>query len=91
MRHAILPRMSSYRVMHTDYIHTHVHTLSTIYVHMAGRRCLREECLLFSLARKELEAMAHAHAGRDGMIMKLCEGMHRRSVNGGGGESMSAQ
>ena len=24
MRHAILPRMSSYRVMHTDYIHAHV-------------------------------------------------------------------
>ena len=34
MEHTILPRMSSYRVMHTDYIRTHVHTLNTIYVHM---------------------------------------------------------
>ena len=39
MRHAILPRMSSYRVMHTDYIHTHVHTLNTIYVHMCTIPC----------------------------------------------------
>ena len=34
MRHAILPRMSSYRVMHNDYMRTHVHTLNTIYDHM---------------------------------------------------------
>ena len=39
MRHAILPRMSSYRVMHTDYIHTHVHTLNTNYVHMCTIPC----------------------------------------------------
>ena len=39
MRHAILPRMSSYRVMHTDYIHAHVHTLNTIYVHMCTISC----------------------------------------------------
>jgi hypothetical protein len=43
---------------------------------VAGRRCSREECLLFSLARKELEPMAHAHAGRDGMIMRQCEDTH---------------
>ena len=34
MRHAILPRMSGYRVMHTDYMRTHVHILNTIYDHM---------------------------------------------------------
>ena len=39
MRHAILPRMSSYRVMHTDYIRTHVHTLNTIYVNMCTIPC----------------------------------------------------
>ena len=39
MRHAILPRMSSYRVMHTDYIRTRVHTLNTIYVHMCTIPC----------------------------------------------------
>ena len=39
MRHAILPRMSSYRVMHTDYIRTHVYTLNTIYVHMCTIPC----------------------------------------------------
>ena len=39
MRHAIFPRMSSYRVMHTDYIRTHVHTLNTIYVHMCTIPC----------------------------------------------------
>ena len=39
MRHAILPRMSSYRVMHTGYIRTHVHTLNTIYVHMCTIPC----------------------------------------------------
>ena len=43
---------------------------------MAGRRCSREECLLFSLARKELEPMVHAQAGRDGMIMRQCEDIH---------------
>ena len=39
MELAILPRMSSYRVMHTDYIRTHVHTLNTIYVHMSTIPC----------------------------------------------------
>ena len=39
MRHAILPRMSSHRVMHTDYIHTHVHNLNTLYVHMCTIPC----------------------------------------------------
>ena len=34
MEHTILPRMSNYRVMHTDYIRTHGHTLDTIYVHV---------------------------------------------------------
>ena len=31
MEHTILPRMSSYRVMHAGYMRTHVRTLSTIY------------------------------------------------------------
>ena len=39
MRYAILPRMSSYRVMHTENIRTHVHTLNTIYVHMCTIPC----------------------------------------------------
>ena len=34
MRHAILPRMSSYRVLHHDYMRTLVHYLSTIYYPM---------------------------------------------------------
>ena len=29
MEHAILPRMSSYRVMHIDYMRTHVHAVTT--------------------------------------------------------------
>ena len=32
-------RMSSYRVMHTDYICTHVHTVNTIYVHRCTIPC----------------------------------------------------
>ena len=39
MRHAILARMSGYRVMHTDYMRTHVHTLNTIYDHMCTISC----------------------------------------------------
>ena len=39
MRHAILPRMSSYRVMQTDYIRTNVHTLNTVYVPMSTIPC----------------------------------------------------
>ena len=39
MRHAILPRMSSYRVMHTDYMRTHVRTLNVIYDHMCMIPC----------------------------------------------------
>ena len=31
MEHAILPRMTIYRVLHHDYMRTHVHPLSTIY------------------------------------------------------------
>ena len=30
MEHAILPRMSTYRVLHHDCIRTHLHPLSTI-------------------------------------------------------------
>ena len=30
MEHAILPRMSSYRGLHHDYMRTHLHSLSTI-------------------------------------------------------------
>ena len=39
MKHTILPRMISYRVMHTDYIHTHVHTLNIMCVHMCTIPC----------------------------------------------------
>ena len=39
MEHAILPRMSSYRVLHHDYMRTLVHSLSTIYDPMCTIPC----------------------------------------------------
>ena len=39
MEHAILPRMSSYKVLHHDYTRTHVHPLSTIYAPMCTISC----------------------------------------------------
>ena len=39
MEHAILPRMSSYRVLHHDYMRTHFYPRSTIYDHMCTIPC----------------------------------------------------
>ena len=68
MRHAILPRMSSYRVMHTEYIHTHVHTLNTIHVHVCTIPC--------NPHITEYYLLAHSHADKWVVHSLQCPPMH---------------